>query len=180
MAEIVTPGSANANSYVSVVEADAYHANHLYAAAWTAASPAQKEAAVIMATRLLDEHVPWSGAAVDAVQALCWPRTGMSGRTGFAVPTTTIPQALKDAAAELARRLLEADLTETNEVASRGITSIKAGSVALEFKAASIRNMDPIDFAGELARGVLPDAVLAKLPSSWLSPLKHYPVFKMV
>ena len=45
-------GKSDANSYASVADADAYHEGHLYASAWTGATTADKEKALVMATRL--------------------------------------------------------------------------------------------------------------------------------
>jgi len=47
-------GLANANSYATVAESDAYHDGHLYATAWTGATSGNKAAALVMATRLID------------------------------------------------------------------------------------------------------------------------------
>ena len=47
-------GLVNANTYASVADGDAYHEAHLYATAWTAATTPNKEAALAMATRLID------------------------------------------------------------------------------------------------------------------------------
>jgi hypothetical protein len=45
-------GKVDANSYADVTDGDAYHDGHLYASAWTAAATANKEKALVMATRL--------------------------------------------------------------------------------------------------------------------------------
>jgi len=58
-----TPGAADANSYATVADADAYHEGHLYASAWTSASNTTKEQALVMATRWLDAQVRWAGVA---------------------------------------------------------------------------------------------------------------------
>jgi hypothetical protein len=44
---------ANANSYASAVDGEAYHSGHCYASAWTVATTANKEKALGMATRLI-------------------------------------------------------------------------------------------------------------------------------
>lgn len=174
MALIETVGADDANTYATLAEANAYHASRLYSTVWTAATvtDATREAALTMACRLLDAYPrAWSGAAVDAVQALGWPRSGMLTRNGFAVATTEIPLALKEAQAELARQLIAADRTADNAVINQGITSLKAGSVALSFSPTmtensflvgrSIRELNALS-------AVLPDAVKYLLVPSWL------------
>ena len=45
-------GLANANAYADLADGDAYHAGHLYASAWTAATADNKAVALVMASRL--------------------------------------------------------------------------------------------------------------------------------
>ena len=69
-----TVGSADANSYSTIAEADAYHSAHLYATAWTALTTDQKCQALQMGTRLLDTMIDWHGRVVSDTQRLMWPR----------------------------------------------------------------------------------------------------------
>ena len=161
---VTTPGAADADSYASVAEMDAYHVDHLYASAWTALTSGEKVAAGIMSTRLLDAMPrAWTGGAVNSTQALGWPRTGMLTRNGFAVAITAIPAPLKNAEAELARQLAEENLLETDTVVAKGVTSLKAGPVALTFK-------DTMDREDALL-AMIPDAVITLLVPSWLISL---------
>lgn len=75
---------------------------------------------------------------------------GTTGRVSW------IPQELKDAESELAGQLLMADTTLDNAVIVGGIKSVSAGSVAVSFK-------------DDIAAHVLPDAVIALMPPSWLT-----------
>lgn len=131
---IATPGLGTSNSYITVAELDAYAAGRLHVAAWAAATTAQKEAAVIWATRVIDARVCFLGAAADAVQALAWPRTGLLTRNGFALASTVIPQQLKDATAEMALALLASDVTAESEQSVQGLKKLRAGPVELEFR----------------------------------------------
>ena len=99
----------------------------------------------------------WTGAVATVTQRLLWPRTGMFTRTGVAIAPNVIPQELKDATAELARLLKRGDLTVDNDVVVQGLTSVKAGSVALTFK-------DTFD-----ATKVISDTVFSLLVPSWLT-----------
>ena len=67
-------GKADANSYASVADCDAYHAGHLYASAWEGADDSEQVAALVMATRLLDAEFQFSGVRTLPAQALQWPR----------------------------------------------------------------------------------------------------------
>ena len=67
-------GKTDANSYATVAECDTYHDGHLYADKWTAATQARKEAALVMATRLIDSQFQFNGFRAHNQQALQWPR----------------------------------------------------------------------------------------------------------
>jgi hypothetical protein len=124
-------GLANANSFASVAESDLYHESVLYASAWTAATTANKEASLVMATRLLDRKTKWAGEKKSSTQALAWPRTDVFCDE-FETPATLVPVPVKDATAELARLLLVEDLTA--EVAQNELEGIGLGKGALEIK----------------------------------------------
>jgi hypothetical protein len=168
---IATPTAANANSYETVAEAQDYFDSRLPLAGWDDAD--SQAVLLVMGTRVLDAMaVPrtrfvadgayyitsrqWTGAPSTATQRLAWPRTGMTNRNGFVIPSGEIPFELKEALSELAGQLGTADTTLDNDVIVQGITSIKAGSVSLSFK-------DGIE------AHVLPDAVMNLMPSSWFT-----------
>ena len=67
-------GLANANSYASAADGDAHHEGHLYATPWTAATLANKEKALVMATRVIDAAYQFHGCKTSDEQALQWPR----------------------------------------------------------------------------------------------------------
>jgi hypothetical protein len=136
-------GKANANSYASVEDSDAYHDGHLYATVWAAATIAKKEAALVFATRLIDTEYQFNGTRALAGQALQWPRsdcrepdgntagfvTGQQAisqvvipsgtdrivvvKNTWTVPADLVPKAVVEATCELARELLIADRTAT-------------------------------------------------------------------
>lgn len=130
---VATAGATNANSYCTLVEANTYHESHLYATTWTDGEDDNKIIALIWATRLLDEQYDWVGQKVSSDQALRWPRADVTDRDGWEVSSTTIPQFLKNATAELARQLMTSDRFGTRDSAAAGIKSVQAGSVAVEF-----------------------------------------------
>jgi hypothetical protein len=117
-------GLANANAYADVADADAYHAGHLYATAWTGATAVQKTAALVMATRLIDAEYQFNGVKTMDSQALLWPRyrcvdpdRDPAIRVGRLtiwenwLPEDQVPKNLVAATCELARELLIADRT---------------------------------------------------------------------
>jgi len=67
-------GLSNSNSYVSVAGADSYNDAHVSRTAWTALSTGDKEAALAMATRVIDESYQFNGFKNSDSQALQWPR----------------------------------------------------------------------------------------------------------
>jgi hypothetical protein len=111
-------GKSDANSYASVADGDAYHEGHLYAAAWTGATTEAKEAALVMATRLIDSLFQFHGVKATGAQALQWPREDCPDPDANAdavgqrlVASNVVPKAVADAACETARALIVEDRT---------------------------------------------------------------------
>jgi hypothetical protein len=172
-----TPGSPTANSYETVAEFLAYVATKPGAKPPT---PGTEPALLINATRLLDTALRspdlalaeargqeiafgWTGEPTTPdVQALAWPRIGMFTANGVLIDPTVIPQGVKDSVSEIA--LVSAsgkDLTATNDVAVQGISSVKAGSVQVNFH-------DPVEGAAlKVPPLVIPDAAYVHLVPSW-------------
>jgi hypothetical protein len=155
-------GLANANSYATVEQGDAYHDAHLYATAWTGATPENKAKALAMATRTINNAMEWKGYRKGSEQALEWPRTyvnrpDIDGRTilhhhlhGAYWDENRVPQPIIDATIDLARTLLEGDRTADDS--TKGIKSLKLGQGAIGV------DFDPTD-----RKYVLPDEVLRML-----------------
>jgi hypothetical protein len=131
-------GMPDANSYASAADGDAYHDGHLYATTWTAATLANKEKALVFATRLIDSQVQFNGWRTNDGQALQWPRFScpdpdrapfavsvLSLRSTNAVPSNVIPKPVADATCEMARELLVADRTAAPP--GEGIVSLHTG-----------------------------------------------------
>lgn len=150
MSIVVTAGAANANSFATLNEFDAYAETRLPSvAAVLAATDDAKEAALIVSCRSLGANLAWTGAAVDAVQALTWPRLGMLTRNGFAIPTsgaTSLQPPLKDAQCELAYQLLAgANLVADNDALNKNVSSVKAGDVAVSFQNVDLSSVEAVD-----------------------------------
>ena len=116
-------GKVDANSYATAADGDAYHDGHLYATAWTSATQARKEAALVMATRLIGSQFQFRGFRAHSEQALQWPRTecpdpdrgsvAWGVRGPECVEPDVVPPAVVAATCELGRELLIADRTAT-------------------------------------------------------------------
>jgi len=117
-------GKPDANAYADVADGDAYHAGHLYASAWTAASADQKAVALVMASRLIDSEYQFNGLRSVDSQALQWPRVNCLDPDKAPIPILTslllvdpfvpfsiVPKALVQATCEMARELLITDRT---------------------------------------------------------------------
>ena len=127
MALIVENGTglADAESYVSVADADTYFSKRGNAA-WAALATAVKEESLRKATDYMVEtyRLRWKGSRVNGVQALDWPRAfvlradfqyaGMNGQTMIGgesfYPSDVVPVEVANACAELAFRASSADL----------------------------------------------------------------------
>jgi hypothetical protein len=154
---VTTAGSASANAYCTLDFAKQYQMDRpVTSSAWDDATDADKSAAILWATKLLDAQWDWNGAVVTpTVQALLFPRSGLLHRNRLSVVLPTeIPIELQQANAEFARQLLEADRAADSDVETQGIRAIKAGSVALQFK-------------DNVVAKVVPDAVVALIPPEW-------------
>lgn len=173
---IATPNAANANSLITLAEYAYYHERRLPLDPPVVTTGDIAARNVIMATRVLSAMAvarkslrwdrngkpyyytsrQWQGTLATDTQALAWGRIGMYDRLGRLIPSDSIPQELKDATAELAGQLGNSDTTLDNDISVQGITSIKAGSVALTFK-------DMIE------SHVLPEMVINLLVPSWFT-----------
>src|SRR5688500_17528609 len=138
-------GLVDSNTYASVADGDAYHDGHLYATSWTAATTANKEKALVLATRLIDASYQFHGWKTKSTQALQWPREGatdpdrktmaFSALQNFFGPyfeSDKMPKALVDATCEMAREVLIADRTAAPE--GEGIVQVGVvGSLNITF-----------------------------------------------
>lgn len=102
------------NSYVDTTYADSYFADRLYATDYTGATTANKEAALIMATQVIDEF-EFLGTRTDVStpQALKFPRSSLPNIDGVTYDTTTVPAEIKKATCEMALVILKKDPTAT-------------------------------------------------------------------
>jgi hypothetical protein len=99
----------NANSYVTVAEADSFHADRGNTA-WAATDTSMKQAALIKATDYIEQKYDgkWKGEPVVPHQSLSWPRENVP-----TVSSDEIPAKLKQAVCILALEAITEDLNPT-------------------------------------------------------------------
>ena len=123
-----TPGSATANSYASVAEADTYFSTHRESAQWTALSTTDKEKYLIESTMAVDDRVvDWIGTVASVDQSLDWPRSGLSSSHG--IESTEIPDDIKRAVYELSMYLLEGNALDDDVK----LDSVRTGTLRVDF-----------------------------------------------
>ena len=141
-----TVGGADANSYLTVSAADDYFNARLNSDDWLNAVPADKEKALIQATRILDQYCIWLGIKADTTtpQALEWPRIGIkydgqyyeeynvyeidyleSFSYTWILDYESIPQQIQDGTCELALVLLSRDVQSDAMLSSLNVAGLK-------------------------------------------------------
>lgn len=130
-----TCGSATANSFVSVTDADYYFEGSAYYGSWPTTSfgadLTTKQKALVSATRLLNS-LEWDGLRTTYTQSLQWPRVNLIDRDGNGVATDIIPQDIKDATCELASSLLGANPDDLVDDGLRQFKRVKIGTLEIE------------------------------------------------
>lgn len=96
-----TVASSASNSYLSVDEANDYFAGRFGAEKWTEFTTPQKQSLLVTATKKLDTAT-FGGLRSKIIQSLQWPRRGLTDRDGYSISDLVIPNALKEAACEMA------------------------------------------------------------------------------
>jgi len=124
-----TVGGTNANSYLTLSAAETYFLGRLGADAWNDADQEQKESALMMATSWLDTE-RYTGAIVNILQRLVWPRFGTFTRNGNYLIYTAIPQMVMDATCELALAILN-DPSIFGDSEIEAFTHLRVGDVDL-------------------------------------------------
>lgn len=146
-----TVAGAAANCYVTLAEAEAWFAQQLSAAEWTAATSDQKAQALISATGRLDQ-VPWNGQqanVVDPAQALKWPRYDTYDSNGWLIDSDEIPPELKRATYKLALALLREDLLQ--DTGLEAFEAVTVGPLQVTPRSSRQAGMLPADVQREIA-----------------------------
>lgn len=118
---VATAGSATANSFVTLAEAETYMEGRGNKSTWTAAADADKNIALVDATRDVDA-LRFAGLRADSTQALAWPRqyaTNPDSPTGSWYDTDEVPTRVKNATCELAFQYIKAGTTDVAAIDSK-------------------------------------------------------------
>lgn len=119
MALIVETGSiiANADTFISLVDAEAYIAAKVAPSEWTAASDIAKESALRVGTIIVNSRYRYAGKLVNpTTQPLNWPRYDAYDSEERFYDSETIPKIIKDAVCEFALiHIRDGDLTEPDD-----------------------------------------------------------------
>lgn len=142
MALDADPTSATFNAYCTRAEADAYHTERLHNSEWALASTANRDAAIIWATRNFETLV-WKGWMTNPAQNLQWPRSGVYKNGNEVVDPSdsalysnivfdpaTVPTFLREATAEAAFWLIKSDVTAPT--GTEGFSRLKVDVIELE------------------------------------------------
>lgn len=131
-----TLSGANANSYVTLAEADAYFETVPSSTQWDNKQDDKKNRALIAATRWIDSFV-FYGDRCDHGQALKFPRNNYQV-DDVELACTAIPNNIKYAQYELARALANDTDAMTGNVGTNGnIAEAKLGDLAVKYNVAS-------------------------------------------
>jgi hypothetical protein len=131
-----TISGANANSFVTLDEANNYFATVPESSTWDDKTVDQKKRALISATRWIDSFV-YFGDRCDQGQALKFPRNNYQV-DDVELSCTTIPNNIKYAQYELARALANDTDAITGTTGKDGnIAEAKLGDLAVKFNTSS-------------------------------------------
>jgi hypothetical protein len=140
-------GRADAESYCSLSDADAYHASRGNVS-WAGMLTVDKESALRRATdHILQVYRPlWKGYRLNGMQSLDWPRTfvyleafvhGAVGTYPFLVASDIVPMEVKNACSLLAIKATSGDLSPDLK---QGIKSKTVGPITTEYDQYSPRS----------------------------------------
>lgn len=145
------------NSYIDVSDASDYLAANIHiGATWTGLTQLQQQQLLVWASRYIDSRATWYGVPTSqwlaspddtnvvggwafpssgsqiVQQSMRWPRVGVKDVDGFVIEGNVIPQALKNAVAEMARYLIASD--RTLERPQDGLNELKVDVITFRFK----------------------------------------------
>lgn len=125
-------GKTDAESFISVADADTRRTNLGSDAGWTAATTAQKEAALRKGTEYMEQayRSRWKGNRHTTDQALSWPRNSVVVDGFVVIDSDVVPAEVKNACADLALKALDEALAPDLE---RGVIREKVGPIETEY-----------------------------------------------
>lgn len=130
MALNATLGATDANSYVTLEEADAYFEDRMHASSWEALDDEVKTSMLVTASQMLDWYSKWKGVKATAEQSMQWPRTDAIRPDGTEIDDDALPPEVPKAVYEQAFSSIDSDPTSVDPLA--GIGQLKAGSLMIK------------------------------------------------
>ena len=106
IAIVATAKATNANSYVTLADAETYLEGRLAVTTWDADTDDNKNRSLRMSTDILDAY-GWEGSRTTQAQRLEWPRANTTDRDGWGYSSDTVPRPIKEATYELAFALID-------------------------------------------------------------------------
>lgn len=144
MALVATPKSPIANSYATYARANTILTTEwLNASAWTAATQPQAEAALIMATTLMDLAFAYDGSMRTVEQALRLPRAGLITQDGVSIDMETIPLIAEKACAVFANELLASNRLQDPALLGLGISAASLGPISVTIDPKQVKDLIP-------------------------------------
>jgi hypothetical protein len=158
-------GLADANSYVSLDEANAFFDTVPQTNTWSTQTDDQKTRLCIAATRMLDACFNWNGFKINATMALQWPRNLARDANQYAgvfyrnpqtflgqyYDPSKVPAGIKQGCCELIRFILDPADDRTGDREGIGIDSFEV------FQGVKVK------FDAKYSRPVIPDYVSTAL-----------------
>lgn len=111
---VATPGAADANSYLTLDEADELMETYPHFDQWDELEESEQKALLIRGTRTIDRYRPWGAPQADG-QKLKFPRSGDA--------VDEIPDGVKIALMEFIDYILDGTLEPLKKLQSEGVTS---------------------------------------------------------
>ncbi len=134
---VATVGSASANAFCTLAEADTYLEGKLPSpTTWDAASDDTCNRALVSATRELSA-LGWQGEQTTATQALAWPRQWVvdpKAPSADYIDPAIVPDAVKAATVELALLMVNAGTTDLAALpSSEGVVQRVVGELSTTY-----------------------------------------------
>ncbi len=149
MALNATLGASDANSYVTLAEAETYFVDRMHVSAWGALTDEVKSNLLVSSSQMLDWYVKWKGTKTDPAQSMGWPRSAITPQysypyyytnysttsgvlrpDGTEIGTDELPMEVPIAVFEQAFSNIPSDRTEDDPLA--GIGKLSAGSLLIQ------------------------------------------------
>ena len=162
-------GLAEANAYISVADADSYHAAR-GRSDWQEHLSGAKESAIVRATDYLDSvyRRRFVGTRGSSTQSLEWPRSGVCDENGSVI--ANVPTDIANATAELARAMLSVDLAPLPSDTPEGAVVMKREKLGpIEEETQYVNGYSPAKVKGYpfvtamLGRWIVPDGMLLRV-----------------